>query len=447
MKWFMLILTLSLLLFSIVISEGQNATYNQEESSVEMTSAELQNLIETLAKAQKRRLAKTRRYVPRAPYPYMRHPNSNAPAPNSQPPIATVPNTKNNDQQTYNDQETLNRLAELENQLAKLNILVASINNPNDANRVEQIRRSIMDELAVIKQGQTTPYYPVGVPQNSTPQITINNTFPKDSSNYRNDELALLKFELASLKGKLAQLEQQKLLQQRQPPMQPVAQSPDYSQVELMARLLLLEQAFSNKNQTAQPPTTQEVVIKEVPVIKEVVKEVPVVKEVVKEVPIIKEVIKEVPVVKEEIKEVPVTNEIIKEVPVTREVITYRDIVSIPKPDSDLENIMKSYGKRALYFQNAKFDLNEDSKSIIRDIAEVMRTYGRLDVLINGFTSSTGSPIFNQNLSQFRAEAVKRYLMLQGIHADRIFTEYHGIDYSAQTPELARRVEVMFIVK
>lgn len=100
-----------------------------------------------------------------------------------------------------------------------------------------------------------------------------------------------------------------------------------------------------------------------------------------------------------------------------------------------------------IQFANASHALTTDSKNTIQAIAALLNQHEKIDVLIAGYTSSTGSPIYNQNLSLQRTEAVKRYLMELGIHATRIFSEYHGIDYNAADDSNARRVEMKLLVR
>lgn len=46
-----------------------------------------------------------------------------------------------------------------------------------------------------------------------------------------------------------------------------------------------------------------------------------------------------------------------------------------------------------------------------------------------------------------RTEAVKQWLVMQGVHPIRVLTSYHGIDYNQTSDEKARRVEVTFIIR
>jgi OOP family OmpA-OmpF porin len=82
---------------------------------------------------------------------------------------------------------------------------------------------------------------------------------------------------------------------------------------------------------------------------------------------------------------------------------------------------------------DVEFDFN---KSIIKqgyykdidDLANVMKDYPDLKVVIEGHTDNIGTAAYNKKLSQRRAEAVKQYLVEKGINANRIAAEGFGFD-------------------
>ena len=116
---------------------------------------------------------------------------------------------------------------------------------------------------------------------------------------------------------------------------------------------------------------------------------------------------------------------------------------------STYENLVVAYKnfKKELYFANNAKILNENSLLVVEDLYAILEKNVNLDIIINGFASNKGNAIYNENLSMQRTEAVKKALMLRGVHPTRILTQYHGIDYSAQSDSEARRVEVSFLVR
>lgn len=111
-----------------------------------------------------------------------------------------------------------------------------------------------------------------------------------------------------------------------------------------------------------------------------------------------------------------------------------------------LKKLIEGKEKSALYFDNNSSQIKPEALTKLSNISELLKQNERLDVMIAGFASEKGTPIYNEALSQNRTEAVKKHFMKQGISARRIFTEYHGIDYNVSNPSEARRVEVVLMI-
>ena len=62
----------------------------------------------------------------------------------------------------------------------------------------------------------------------------------------------------------------------------------------------------------------------------------------------------------------------------------------------------------------------------IESLADFMDTYPNTEVMLGGHTDSVGSDAYNLNLSQTRADAVKRALIVRGVQADRITAQGFG---------------------
>ncbi len=104
-------------------------------------------------------------------------------------------------------------------------------------------------------------------------------------------------------------------------------------------------------------------------------------------------------------------------------------------------------------FGDVLFDLNKaELKSAalnnVRQLAEFLRENPTRKVLIEGFTDSTGSAAYNVQLSERRAQAVKRALVKEGADFSSISTIGFGKEYPVAdnaTPasrSMNRRVEV-----
>ncbi len=106
-----------------------------------------------------------------------------------------------------------------------------------------------------------------------------------------------------------------------------------------------------------------------------------------------------------------------------------------------------SHFKKQLFFESNKSDLDLNQMVILDDLVQILSKNDNFDVYIKGFASNKGNPVFNENLSLQRTESVKKALVSKGIHPTRILTQYHGIDYESATNELARRVDIEFLIR
>ena len=100
------------------------------------------------------------------------------------------------------------------------------------------------------------------------------------------------------------------------------------------------------------------------------------------------------------------------------------------------------------------FDLNQatlqaSAEPTITNLADFLSKYEDRRVRVEGYTDSTGSEAYNQQLSEQRARAVQEALMGQGISQDRIETKGYGEAYPVASNEDAsgrarnRRVEIV----
>ena len=127
-----------------------------------------------------------------------------------------------------------------------------------------------------------------------------------------------------------------------------------------------------------------------------------------------------------------------------------------------VKNVMIAQGGKKLYDQvladgkivtyGIKFDVNKasirpESVGTLASIAKLMQEQPELKFSVEGHTDSDGDDNSNLKLSQQRAEAVKTYLVDQGIDAERLAAKGHGeakpLDKNS-TPEAKsnnRRVE------
>jgi len=105
---------------------------------------------------------------------------------------------------------------------------------------------------------------------------------------------------------------------------------------------------------------------------------------------------------------------------------------------------------RNVFFEFDKADLRPESEIELMEVVRLLKCQPRWKVEIQGHTDSIGAANYNLQLSQRRAEAVRQFLIQQGISADRLFARGYGSQKpiaSNATEEgraLNRRTEVVF---
>ena len=78
------------------------------------------------------------------------------------------------------------------------------------------------------------------------------------------------------------------------------------------------------------------------------------------------------------------------------------------------------------YFDFDKSELKPSAEDVLREAVRMLRETPTMRVVVEGHTDSVGSDAYNQKLSERRSEAVKRYLVRQGIDPSRITTRGYG---------------------
>ena len=92
--------------------------------------------------------------------------------------------------------------------------------------------------------------------------------------------------------------------------------------------------------------------------------------------------------------------------------------------------------------------MKPEGKATLNDLAAKVKGINLETLITTGHTDSVGSDAYNQRLSVRRANAVKAYLVSQGVAADRIVVEGKGESKPVATNKTAagraknRRVEV-----
>jgi OOP family OmpA-OmpF porin len=100
-------------------------------------------------------------------------------------------------------------------------------------------------------------------------------------------------------------------------------------------------------------------------------------------------------------------------------------------------------------FEFGKAELTREGRRHADRVVQVMREDPTLRISVEGHTDAVGTHEFNMHLSKWRADAVRAYLVSQGIHADRITTQGFAETRPIATNKTAaghaqnRRVEII----
>jgi len=79
-----------------------------------------------------------------------------------------------------------------------------------------------------------------------------------------------------------------------------------------------------------------------------------------------------------------------------------------------------------ILFQTGQYQLKSGAREALAKIAGVLLPYPGLTLEVDGFTDNTGSEDVNQRLSEKRAEAVRDFLVEQGVPANTITAQGLG---------------------
>ncbi len=103
----------------------------------------------------------------------------------------------------------------------------------------------------------------------------------------------------------------------------------------------------------------------------------------------------------------------------------------------------------SVLFDTNKSSLKSGARNEVDKLALFLKNEPGRNVMIEGYTDSTGNPAYNRTLSRDRADAVRDALVSEGINPSRIMTRGFGDQYPIATNKTAagrqrnRRVEVV----
>ena len=125
---------------------------------------------------------------------------------------------------------------------------------------------------------------------------------------------------------------------------------------------------------------------------------------------------------------------------VQEEVVETRPVTRIVEHEYPAQNATVQFGLESAELQDA---------SAFNGAVELMNTYPQAQVEINGYSDTTGSEAYNQQLTEKRAQAVADHFQAEGIAADRMTVKGMGeanpvaSNETREGREQNRRVEVV----
>lgn len=95
------------------------------------------------------------------------------------------------------------------------------------------------------------------------------------------------------------------------------------------------------------------------------------------------------------------------------------------KPTQEVVDALNTYA-RTILFDTNRATFKKETDKVLRAMTVIFKEYPRADFTIEGHTDSVGSKATNQALSERRANAVRDYLIANGINADRLTARGFG---------------------
>ncbi|MEG3193858.1 OmpA family protein, partial [Lysobacter sp. D1-1-M9] len=100
------------------------------------------------------------------------------------------------------------------------------------------------------------------------------------------------------------------------------------------------------------------------------------------------------------------------------------DTGSVASPD--VGNAAGESGATRVYFPLDQAELTDEGRNVLDQVAQEASMDANTEIVLASYTDTTGTRPYNEELSERRGEAVRQYLVDQGIAEDRISVEAHG---------------------
>ncbi|WP_109302136.1 OmpA family protein [Aquimarina sp. AU474] len=121
-----------------------------------------------------------------------------------------------------------------------------------------------------------------------------------------------------------------------------------------------------------------------------------------------------------------------------------------PEVTEEIQKTLNEYAAQVL-FDSGKSSIKEESNKVLKDIIAILKEYPTAKFTVEGHTDSAGSAKLNQRLSDSRANAVKNFLVENGVDQFRLSAVGYGEDKPIATNKTRagraknRRVEINLV--